>query len=194
MSRPLDNSKKDKILNAALMIFGDLGFAQATMKDIAAKANIASGSIYNYFQDKETLFRSTLDWTWSSFHEEMQSILSADKPYIEKVTHLLNYGFSLLKNITPLMRGMYSEAVKQGLFSERINVICDDFEAFFAEGVDDSAFALLGFDKKKSKYFIKIIISGILLSTAMAPPEELDNEINEIKDQMRILLLNTGDM
>jgi len=46
---------RDRVLKAAVVVFGKRGFAQTTMLDIANEAGIASGTVYQYFSDKADL-------------------------------------------------------------------------------------------------------------------------------------------
>lgn len=50
------DEKKDRILDAALELFGTQGFHRTTAKAIAAKAGVATGSFYRYFRDKKAVF------------------------------------------------------------------------------------------------------------------------------------------
>lgn len=50
---PKDTS--EQILEAALTLFRERGFASATMRDIAARAGVASGLAYYYFDSKEAI-------------------------------------------------------------------------------------------------------------------------------------------
>ena len=45
------------IINAAEEIFFDKGFDNATMDDIAAKAELSKGTLYLYFNSKEELYK-----------------------------------------------------------------------------------------------------------------------------------------
>ena len=46
---------EQKILEAALSLFRERGFADATMRDIAARAGVASGLAYYYFDSKDAI-------------------------------------------------------------------------------------------------------------------------------------------
>ena len=53
--------KKDRpaeILDAALKIFAQKGFAAARMDDIAKESGVTKGTIYLYFENKEAVFKS----------------------------------------------------------------------------------------------------------------------------------------
>jgi AcrR family transcriptional regulator len=52
------DSRAPEILDAALAVFAEKGFASARMEDIAAKAGVTKGTIYLYFQNKEAVFKS----------------------------------------------------------------------------------------------------------------------------------------
>jgi AcrR family transcriptional regulator len=56
--RALIDERKKQILDAATRVFAEKGFAGATISDIAEKAGIAEGSIYNYFKNKNDLLVS----------------------------------------------------------------------------------------------------------------------------------------
>ena len=54
--------RRAQILDGALQVFSTKGFAEATIKDIAAAAGIGSpGLIYHYFKDKEAVFRQLVE-------------------------------------------------------------------------------------------------------------------------------------
>lgn len=52
----LKEDVRKKILSAALTEFKEHGYLEASMRNIAARAGIALGSIYRYFDNKEALF------------------------------------------------------------------------------------------------------------------------------------------
>src|ERR1051325_9333576 len=49
-----------EILDAAREVFTELGYDAATVRDIIRKTRLASGTFYNYFPDKESVFRALL--------------------------------------------------------------------------------------------------------------------------------------
>jgi len=49
---------KNAIIQSAIEIFSKKGFANSTISEIAGKANVAEGTIYKYFKNKEDLFFS----------------------------------------------------------------------------------------------------------------------------------------
>jgi AcrR family transcriptional regulator len=50
-------ARPEEILDAALRVFGDVGFARARLEDVADLAGVSKGTLYRYFDSKESLFR-----------------------------------------------------------------------------------------------------------------------------------------
>jgi TetR/AcrR family fatty acid metabolism transcriptional regulator len=55
---PRKQLKKQQIINAAIEVFGKKNFQSSSISEIAQRANIAEGTIYQYFKNKEDLFFS----------------------------------------------------------------------------------------------------------------------------------------
>lgn len=54
--------KKNHIIEAAAHIFAQKGYAGAAVADIAIKAEIGKGTVYEYFDSKEDLFFAVYEW------------------------------------------------------------------------------------------------------------------------------------
>lgn len=55
-----NDDKFNKILNAAIHIIANKGFHDTKVKDIAKLAEVASGTVYNYFTNKEEILISIM--------------------------------------------------------------------------------------------------------------------------------------
>ena len=51
-------ARPEEILDAAQQVFGECGFARAKLDDVARLAGVSKGTLYLYFDSKETLFRA----------------------------------------------------------------------------------------------------------------------------------------
>src|SRR5512136_2965365 len=58
----LSDEKRLYILNSAAEIFARAGYHQAAIADICANAGISNGALYKYFNNKEDLFLSIIDY------------------------------------------------------------------------------------------------------------------------------------
>ncbi len=53
--------RSEQIMDAALRVFAQKGFARATIKDIGREAGVTSGLIYHYFESKEALLKAIFE-------------------------------------------------------------------------------------------------------------------------------------
>ena len=53
-------ARRDAILNAALKVFAQTGFAEAKMDQVAAAADLSKAALYLYFPSKDSLLESLL--------------------------------------------------------------------------------------------------------------------------------------
>jgi AcrR family transcriptional regulator len=54
-------ANRTAIREAAREAFGDVGYGATTVRDIVRGTDLASGTFYNYFSDKEAVFRELVD-------------------------------------------------------------------------------------------------------------------------------------
>lgn len=57
------DARPEEILKAALAVFGEKGFARARLDDVARKAGVSKGTLYLYFDSKDSLFREMVRTT-----------------------------------------------------------------------------------------------------------------------------------
>jgi AcrR family transcriptional regulator len=54
------------ILDAALQMFSRQGFRGTSIRDVAARAGVSTGSVYHHFRDKEALLNTLLEQFWGA--------------------------------------------------------------------------------------------------------------------------------
>ena len=58
--RAKENATKDKILDSAILIFGENGYHNSKIEQIVSAAGLAKGTVYQYFPSKEALLTAAL--------------------------------------------------------------------------------------------------------------------------------------
>lgn len=71
--------KKLKIIKAAINVFAQKGFASTRIEDIAVKADIGKGTIYEYFKNKDDLFFAIYETMCGEFNEAILSSMKKQK-------------------------------------------------------------------------------------------------------------------
>ena len=61
------------ILDAARGVFAELGYGSTSVRDIVRRTDLASGTFYNYFPDKESLFRAVLEQSAEEVRARVQA-------------------------------------------------------------------------------------------------------------------------
>src|SRR4030043_2421086 len=74
---PRGMDKHERIINAALKVFAEKGFYNTRISEIAQEANVADGTIYLYFKNKDDILISV-------FETEMKSMISTMKKELNK--------------------------------------------------------------------------------------------------------------
>ena len=67
----LRDEKQEKVLRSAIHEFVKNGFAGARVSDIAKSAEVAKGSMYQYFEDKKALFVYCAQWSLETFMKKL---------------------------------------------------------------------------------------------------------------------------
>jgi AcrR family transcriptional regulator len=80
--------QKEAILEAAEEVFATEGFHRAKMRDIAAKADFATGSLYNYFSSKEDIFVSIMERRMDVLFQRLLETVDSGLDFITQVEKL----------------------------------------------------------------------------------------------------------
>lgn len=72
--------RRRQILDTAEKVFFEKGFDQATVDEIAARAEISKGLVYVYFQNKQELYRALTLRGLELLHAQMQEASEGDEP------------------------------------------------------------------------------------------------------------------
>ena len=85
---------REEILDAARNLFVKNGYDRVSVRQIAQKIDYAPGTIYLYFKDKEDIFRTICNETFSKLHTRLSAIVADQCPPLEKVRRA---GFSYIQ-------------------------------------------------------------------------------------------------
>lgn len=95
---------KEEILQAALCLFSSKGFYNVSMQEIANKSEFAVGTLYNFFDSKESLFEGLINHFGEKILGEVSEILDGSGNEAQRLTALIRY--------QPQIQEKYSEVIK----------------------------------------------------------------------------------
>ena len=88
-----DPGKRERILDAAIRVFAEKGFAGSRVADVARAAGVADGTIYLYFDSKDALLIAI-------FEEKMELIIAVAEAELTKIENPVErLGYFILHHI-----------------------------------------------------------------------------------------------
>ena len=81
--------KRDRILRVAVEEFANNGFENTSIQQIAKKSEISVGSVYKYFENKETLFSMVVRGGLSSLEELLVGLADSSEDILVKAETII---------------------------------------------------------------------------------------------------------
>jgi AcrR family transcriptional regulator len=79
------SNTRERLIAAAVELFGTNGFNETSMRDLAAEVGIKAPALYNHFRSKEEIFVEAITVTLRDFHE---SVIGGDDPTLPPLERL----------------------------------------------------------------------------------------------------------
>jgi TetR/AcrR family fatty acid metabolism transcriptional regulator len=80
--------KRNRILEAAIRVFAQMGYHGARVSDIAREAGIAYGLVYHYFKNKEEILHTIFEERWSGFLDAVEGVADSNAPTEDKLVSI----------------------------------------------------------------------------------------------------------
>jgi len=91
-TKPVRGEKRPAILRAATDVFAEQGFAAVTVAEIAHRAGIGKGTVYEYFSSKEELLFAVFEWMNEDIAERIKALLDEGGTTHDRLRRLLDFG------------------------------------------------------------------------------------------------------
>ena len=88
-TRDKNNDKYQRILEAAVKVFAELGFYQSTISQIAREAGVADGTIYLYFKNKDDILVQFFSYKAKQVFDLFREEVSKADNAVEKLRNLV---------------------------------------------------------------------------------------------------------
>jgi AcrR family transcriptional regulator len=141
-------ARRREILDAALELMHDKGYARMTIEDVLAKTQMSKGALYHYFRSKRALLEGIVETMGESGLSELQAIV--DDPGLGAIDKLHAYfarsGAWKAENVTVvstamrLWRDENNALLRQKLSQETMRTTTPLLEAIIRQGCDEKVF------------------------------------------------------
>ncbi|RBW68395.1 TetR/AcrR family transcriptional regulator [Bacillus taeanensis] len=132
----MSNQKQEAIFEAAMQLFAERGYDGTTVPMIADKAKVGAGTIYRYFENKESLVNSLFTKCVLQFSEAIRSNFPSETNVREKFTHIFNRLFEFARHNVNAFRFINSHHEGHYL-NESSKKTFNDFLDFIIELIED---------------------------------------------------------
>ena len=133
-------------MHTAAHEFARKGLNKAKTSEIAEKAGISKGSIYDYFRDKDALFIATCEKALAESRGAIESVISPDKDFFEQIEDIFRRGMVFVHN-HPDYAHMYLNLSACGMerfadsLSKKVEKKTSDFlKSLIKKGIEEGHF------------------------------------------------------
>lgn len=139
-----NQDKRRRIIDAATKIFAEKGFFKAKVSDIAREAQVADGTIYLYFENKDDILISLFEEQMNRVLEDMKTHVLNEKNAIKKIekfafNHLklmeLNKNMAEIIQVELRQSTKFMKEYKNEKFHQYLNLIGDIIREGQEEGL-----------------------------------------------------------
>jgi AcrR family transcriptional regulator len=133
---------RNRILDAALQLFRERGFAQTTMRDVATEAGVATGAAYYYYRSKEELVLAFYVRTDEEMREAFAKALAASKTLEKRMRGLIEAKFTQFAPHRALLTALLKAGVDPrdplSPFGEETRAVREENIAWYARALEGS--------------------------------------------------------
>lgn len=182
--RRKEGNKEQDIISAAIEVFAKDGYHEAKISKIAELANVATGSVYLYFESKEDLLIKIFSDLWIKLISLVNTISQRDDlSSTEKLEGFIDTVFDVFTANSRLALLFVKE---QPHFLQekdnKLNILYNNFleigEKILDDGVNNNSFNK-NLDKKITKNFIYGGVRHLLHLWALNPDEYPLNKVRQ---------------
>lgn len=118
---------RSRILTAANHVFGEKGYRQATMDNVAKKLGVSKGALYLYFGSKEELFEAICRSEPLAFKEILYSSFSENKQPLDSAGEFFDKMLKRYGSDSSLSFEIFSEASHNSALRKILKKTQDDY-------------------------------------------------------------------
>lgn len=183
----LKKEKQDRMINAALKVFGENGFKRASTDEMVKEAEISKGLLFHYFISKQGLYDFVFDYSIRYMMLELASVASGKETnYFEIYKQVETAKLAVLKNY-PSMQLFLNSVMEENQDEISLEIAQKryDYQEFYKaifERADYSRFIPI-VDVEKMDKIIEYTIRGLM--SEHDEPEKLTKEIISYLDMLK---------
>ena len=186
---------RQRLVEAAVRLFWEKGYASTGMAEILEKANVNSGSFYYFFANKEDLLKAVLDWYSENLYVALlDPVFSKAQDPIERIFALLGKYRQLILQTDcsygcPIGRLALEIGPEQREVHAKIAANFDGWAGAVQACLDQASTRLpADIDRKQlSRFVLTVMEGGVMQSRSHRSVEPFDDSVAQLRDYFRRL-------
>jgi AcrR family transcriptional regulator len=156
--------RRNEILRAAAQVFAQKGYAATTTREIAAAADIAEGTLYNYFEGKRDILISIIEKANAPLERALRQAEHLEDR--ETIVALFERALNVSEKQLPFTRTLLSEAwmddhIMKEFVQTRLHRVAQLLTTFIEEGIASGAIRAV--DAETCTRLIMGMFAGLIL-------------------------------
>lgn len=181
------DDKKTLILNSAEIIFQNKDYHQATVEEIAKKAGVGKGTIYQYFSSKQDILQSLYQKGKDEYLNRVQNLLEESATIAEVIGEIISFHIDNVSCSRLLLRSvMHNNDIDPNQFESSKHEIEMMMQLMWQKGIKSGEIKDIS-QEVFSSYLIGIMMSS-MAHMIMHKSEQMDLE--KIKSEFKRLAIN----
>jgi len=187
----IGSDKYQKIIHGATKVFAEKGFYNAKVSDVAKEAQVADGTIYLYFKNKDDLLISIFEESMDTFTAVVLENMEKATDPVDKLKRFISLHLDLVRRHQDTFQVLQIELRQSSKFMkeyagtkfrEYLLLISDILEDGIAQGY---------FKKGLNPSIIKRVIFGAIDEMALewVLMKKKKHSMKEVSDQICLMLL-----
>jgi len=170
-------SSRTEILNAALELFARNGFHATSISQIAEKAGISKGLMYNYFKSKDDLLKNIIDNGFQLLNEMMLEVGQKSEP-CEILKNIIHFSIEhIKKNLTYWQ--LFMSLIIQSAVQKDVEIMMIRFRNDAIDQLSQIFKAMGDKDPHMKAFALGTLLDGIGFNMISAPESFPIDEIEE---------------
>jgi len=189
----LPQEKQNRIVDAAMGLFGEVGYKKAYISEIAAAAGISKALVFHYFGSKKGLYSYLVYYTGKIVMTEAQQDRdTANKDFFDRVAITIRFRLSIKKRY-PAMNAFIDSVFNEdepevAADIDRLKAIATDMHSSVNVGSDEAGFFKSGVDPLQVVDLIEKYTEGVVYN--WNNHDSIDDVMKDVTDCLGMLKRN----
>ena len=175
---------REQIYTAVLQVLSEYGLDKLTVQRVAVAADLATGTLYNYFKDKDALLVYAAVRLFEQLRQQQNDAVTAALPSVEKLQAFVESTFIFFHNNIAFFRFLDQAQVyckiDMAIKHDHVNQESQMLSRIIAEGIQNGVFKSVTADNT-AVFFHRAIVGTLCVNPELGdfdPRQEAESLVN----------------